>query len=58
VGRSANHCANEFRAPLISCRSQSSGYHELSRIIIKFQYSILSIFSCLCVCDRFFNLTN
>ena len=25
---------NLFRAPLINCRSQSSGYHELSRILI------------------------
>lgn len=25
---------NLFRAPLIICRSQSSGYHELSRILI------------------------
>ena len=29
--------SNLFRAPLISCRSQSSGYHELSRIIFKFK---------------------
>ena len=35
-----------LQAPLINCRSQSSGYHALSRIIFKIKYPWVAVFVC------------